>query len=62
MNRQQKEAVVGQVRDLFEKASATFLVNYQGVTVADMQNLRRGLREEDGTLKVTKEKKSQGDA
>lgn len=54
MNRQQKEAVVADVEKLFTESPATFLVNYKGLTVAQMQKLRRGLKAEKGSLKVTK--------
>jgi large subunit ribosomal protein L10 len=54
MNRHQKEAVVTDFQEMFEKAKATFLVNYRGVIVADMQKLRRGLREQEAILKITK--------
>lgn len=54
MNRQQKEVVV----ELFEKNfltnKGTFFVNYSGLTVAQMQQLRRQLREKGGALKVAK--------
>lgn len=54
MNRQQKEAVVADVEKLFTESPATFLVNYKGLTVAQMQKLRRGLRAEEGSFKITK--------
>jgi large subunit ribosomal protein L10 len=54
MNRQQKEVVV----ELFEKNfltnKGTFFVNYSGLTVAQMQQLRRQLREKGGALKIAK--------
>jgi large subunit ribosomal protein L10 len=54
MNRQQKELVV----ELFEKNFLTnkgaFFVNYSGLTVAQMQQLRRQLREKGGALKIAK--------
>ncbi len=54
MNRQQKETAIADFREMFSKAQATFLVNYTGVTVASMQSLRRGLRENNAIFKVTK--------
>src|SRR5258708_3129779 len=54
MNRQQKELVV----ELFEKDflanKGTFFVNYSGLTVVQMQQLRRQLREKGGALKIAK--------
>jgi len=54
MNRQQKELVV----ELFEKDflanKGTFFVNYSGLTVGQMQQLRRQLREKGGALKIAK--------
>ena len=54
MNRQQKETVVESVEKLLKESPATFLVNYKGLSVAQLQSLRRGLREKQGFLKVTK--------
>lgn len=54
MNRQQKESVIADVEKLFTQSPATFLVNYKGLTVEKMQNLRRSLRASQGSLKVTK--------
>lgn len=54
MNRHQKEAAVAGVKELFEQAQATFLVNYQGMSVSHVQSLRRALRESNGEFKVTK--------
>jgi len=54
MNRQQKEAVVADFKKMFTSSQATFLVRYQGLTVADMLSLRRALRESGGRLKITK--------
>jgi len=54
MNRQQKESVV----ELFEKNflanKGTFFVNYSGLTVGQMQQLRKQLREKGGALKIAK--------
>jgi large subunit ribosomal protein L10 len=54
MNRQQKEAVVSELKDKLSASQATFLIGYKGLDVASMQTLRRGLRDADGELKVTK--------
>lgn len=54
MNRQHKEAVVIELKDMFAKANASFLVEYKGVSVPQLQALRRQLREQRGFLKITK--------
>ena len=54
MNRQQKEAAVADFKNLFSGSKAAFLVGYKGLTVSQMQNLRRDLRSVDSQLKVTK--------
>jgi len=54
MNRQQKEAVVDDFKSLFTESKAAFLVNYKGLTVSQMQILRRNLRENGSALRVTK--------
>lgn len=54
MNRQQKEAAINVVKDLFAKNQAAFLVGYQGLTVAHLHSLRKDLRKVGGTFKVTK--------
>lgn len=54
MNRKEKESVVTEFHEEFKKAHASFLVNYKGVAVVDMQALRRGLYGQDARLRVTK--------
>jgi large subunit ribosomal protein L10 len=54
MNRQQKSEVVDFLKNNFSENQASFLVGFQGLTVAQMQDLRRELRKQGGTLKVTK--------
>jgi large subunit ribosomal protein L10 len=54
MNRQQKETVVTDFKRFFDETNAAFLVNYKGLTVAQMQSLRKDLRDCDGLLKVAK--------
>lgn len=54
MNRQEKEAIVQQLKDNFSSSSASFVVGYKGLTVAQMQALRRELHNQGGTFKVTK--------
>lgn len=54
MNRQQKEVLVKELKNDFSDYQLFFLVNYRGLTVPQMQMLRRGLHEKGGTLKVAK--------
>ncbi len=54
MNHQQKEVLVKELQNDFADSQALFLVGYRGLTVAQMQTLRKGLREKGGSLKVAK--------
>ncbi|HSC24940.1 MAG TPA: 50S ribosomal protein L10 [Candidatus Babeliales bacterium] len=54
MNRQQKELVVELFQKDFLTNKGTFFVNYSGLTVVQMQQLRRQLREKGGSLKIAK--------
>ncbi len=54
MNRQQKEQVVDVLRDNFSNSAASLLVGYRGLTVLQLQTLRKELRQHGGTVKVSK--------
>jgi len=54
MNRQEKATIVDDIQKLFSESSATFLIGYKGLDVALMQDLRKNLRENSGTIKVAK--------
>lgn len=54
MNRKQKEQEVTHLRQLMQDANATFLINYQGLSVSQVQTLRRSLREDNGVFRVSK--------
>ncbi len=54
MNRQQKERVVQSLREQFSQSPASFLVEYKGLTVNQLRNLRSQLREQGATFKVAK--------
>lgn len=54
MNKQQKELSVAEIKKGFEESSAAFLVGYRGLSVADMQDLRKKLRAGGGHLKIAK--------
>jgi large subunit ribosomal protein L10 len=52
--RPEKVAVVDEVRGRFEASSAALLTEYRGLTVTDMQALRRALRDAGGDYKIYK--------
>jgi large subunit ribosomal protein L10 len=54
MNRQRKESVVELFHKDFLANKGTFFVNYAGLNVGQMQQLRRQLREKGGALKIAK--------
>ena len=54
MNRQEKEQAVQLLKNDFQNNPTSFVVGYQGMTVAQVLNLRRQLRSKGGTFKVAK--------
>jgi large subunit ribosomal protein L10 len=52
--RPEKVAVVEEVRGRFEASTAALLTEYRGLTQADMQALRRSLRDAGGDYKIYK--------
>jgi large subunit ribosomal protein L10 len=54
MNKQQKEALVADLKQRFNESEAIFLVGYKGLKVSSLQNLRKTLRAQGGTFKVSK--------
>lgn len=54
MNRNEKQHVIESIKSDFEKNAASFLVGVQGLTVADVQKLRKNLFHKGGQLKVAK--------
>ena len=54
MKRDQKENLVTSIRDSLQNSQGSFLVNYQGLTVAQLQDFRRSLRENKGRMQVAK--------
>jgi large subunit ribosomal protein L10 len=54
MNRQGKEQVIESLKNDFAKSPASFVVSYKGLTVAQVQELRRSLNGKGGSLKVAK--------
>lgn len=54
MKKSDKEAFVNTMKERLEKARATFLVDYQGLDVEAMNNLRGELRKVDAEFQVVK--------
>jgi len=54
MNRQQKESMVALLQENFSSSTASFVVGVDGMTVEQLQSLRRQLRQEGGKLQITK--------
>lgn len=51
-----KKAVVTEVAEKMKSAKSTVIVEYRGLTVAEVTELRNSLREENVELKVYKNK------
>ena len=54
MDRQGKEHVVAQLQERFTKATTAVVAEYKGLTVAELNQLRRELREVSGEYHVAK--------
>jgi len=54
MNRQQKEQVINVLQNDFSAANGTFVVGVKGLTVKQLQELRKNLRAQGAKLKITK--------
>ena len=54
MNRQEKEAVVAELRDKLERSKAAILTDYRGLKVLEITELRHKLREEGVEYRVVK--------
>lgn len=54
MNRQEKELQIESLVSDFKKSQATFLVGVQGLSVSQLQDLRKHLREQGGQMRVAK--------
>lgn len=54
MTRQEKEREVAWLRDQFQGVRGLFLTNYQGMTVAELNDLRNELRKHGVSFKVVK--------
>ncbi|MFV0385555.1 50S ribosomal protein L10 [Paracoccus sp. (in: a-proteobacteria)] len=54
MDRAQKEQVVEELGQIFESSGVVVVAHYEGMTVAQMQNLRAQMREAGGSVRVAK--------
>ncbi len=54
MNRDQKAAVVAEIADQIKESEAVFAVDYRGITVTQIADVRSKLRETDTTFRVVK--------
>lgn len=54
MNRETKQGVIDSLKGDFQQSKATFLVGVQGLTVAQLQALRTGVRNKGGRVQVAK--------
>lgn len=54
MNREQKEQAVAEIADEIKESQAVFAVDYRGITVAQVADVRTKLRDADATLRVVK--------
>ncbi|TYB76834.1 50S ribosomal protein L10 [Maritimibacter fusiformis] len=56
MDRAQKEKVVEELGQIFESSGVVVVAHYEGLTVAEMQDLRAQMREAGGSVRVAKNK------
>jgi large subunit ribosomal protein L10 len=54
MNREQKAAVIDEIAANIQESTAIFAVDYRGITVAQVADLRTKLRDADASFKVVK--------
>jgi len=54
MNREQKAAAVAEIAEQITESDAVFAVDYRGITVAEVGDLRTKLREADSSFRVVK--------
>ena len=54
MNRQEKEAVIASLKTDLTQSSASFVVGVSRLTVAELEGLRKNLRQQQGKLQVAK--------
>ena len=56
MDRAQKEQLVDDLGQIFESSGVVVVAHYEGLTVAEMQDLRARAREVDASVRVAKNK------
>ena len=56
MDRAQKEKLVEELGQIFESSGVVVVSHYEGMTVAEMQDLRAKMREAGGSVRVAKNK------
>ena len=56
MDRAQKEQVVEELGQIFESSGVVVVARYEGMTVAEMQDLRAQMRDAGGAVRVAKNK------
>ncbi|KJZ18158.1 50S ribosomal protein L10 [Loktanella sp. S4079] len=56
MDRAQKEQLVEDLGQVFESSGVVVVARYEGMTVAEMQELRANMREAGGSVRVAKNK------
>ena len=56
MDRAQKEQLVEDLGQVFESSGVVVVAHYEGMTVAEMQDLRANMREAGGSVRVAKNK------
>lgn len=54
MNREQKAIIIDSIKNDFSQSEASFVVGYKGLTVKQLQALRKELRSKNGSFKVAK--------
>lgn len=54
MNREQKEQAVAEIADQIKESQAVFAVDYRGITVAQVADVRTKLRDADASLRIVK--------
>jgi large subunit ribosomal protein L10 len=54
VDRAQKEKVVEELGQIFESSGVVVVAHYEGLTVAEMQNLRGQMRDAGGSVRVAK--------
>lgn len=54
MNRQEKSQLVTELKNQFSQNAGSVVVAYKGLSVNQLQKLRRGVRQNGGSFKVTK--------